>query len=86
MPRHDVLDYTTTSATMNERPVRYVKIHLVERAPRWANHAITSINIYGFGRLYENPLIGQDEFMNVDNDQNANEPPKKTVCTQCNTT
>ena len=86
MPRHDVLDYTTTSATMNERPVRYVKVHLVERAPRWANHAITSINIYGFGRLYENPLIGQDEFMIVDNDQNANEPPKKTVCTQCNTT
>ena len=48
--RYDILDYTTSRVTTHERCARYVRICLEERTPRWANHAITQINIYGFGR------------------------------------
>ena len=76
--RYDILDYTTTRATTNERCTRYVRIHLQERTPRWANHAITQINIYGFGRKNESFVENQrdPEFAKCVND---------TLCNECNT-
>ena len=51
LPDRDVLQYTTTSVTLKgESLARFVTLKLYERAPRWANHAISQIQIYGFAR------------------------------------
>ena len=91
MPRHDVLDYTTTNVTTDEHCVRYVRIHLIERAPRWANHAITQIDVYGFGRKYENPLLFRNEstLVNISRDDEDDENhvmELSSICNECNTT
>ena len=77
--RYDILDYTTTRVTTHERCARYVRICLEERTPRWANHAITQINIYGFGRKNESCL-------EVQRDLKITKCVSETLCNECNTT
>ena len=79
--RYDILDYTTSRVTTDERCVRYVRIRLEERTPRWANHAITQINIYGFGRKNENFAEFQRQ-----RDPKITKCVKETLCNECNTT
>jgi hypothetical protein len=57
LPDQDVLQYTTTNITTKaEMFARYITVQLHQRAPRWANHAISQIQVYGYGR--ENDVCG----------------------------